>query len=120
MSIEIRAAFVALLFFFMGVWALLRPRDVPKFFDMEAGNPSARNEIRAVYGGFGVAMGAILGWAALGTSPPGVAQGVIWTVAAALAGMAAGRLIAILVERPTKWPLFFGALETTGALLLTL
>ena len=119
MSIEIRILIVAVLFFMMGVWALIRPRDVPKFFDAEAKSPSSRNEIRAVYGGFGVAMAVVLGWAVLGSPADGVAQGVAVTVAAALFGMAGGRVFSSLLERPGKWPVFLGVLELSGGLLLT-
>jgi hypothetical protein len=44
--------------------------------------------------------------------------GVIIAVAGSLAGMAGGRIIAALRERPGRWPLVFFVVESTGTALL--
>lgn len=118
MNIEHRTLFVASMFALMGFYALLRPRDVPRFFGTEASTPSARNEVRAVYGGFGVALAAVLAWSVLTAAGLGLSSGVQLAAAVALFGMAGGRGISMLVERPGGWPLAFGALELTGGALL--
>jgi hypothetical protein len=43
---------------------------------------------------------------------------VLLAVAAALLGMAAGRVVSLLIERTGKWPLVFLVTETVLAALL--
>jgi hypothetical protein len=106
---------VAVMFFGMGVAALARPKLIGSFFDVRFDSIDGRNEVRAVYGGFGLAMTLAL-W--LAATEPELRRGVLTTVALALAGMALGRVASALVERPGLWPWFFCALEITGAALL--
>jgi hypothetical protein len=93
--------FVALGFTSMGVTALVRPSLVPAQFGVIAETSDARTEVRAVYGGFGVAMAVLLVLAALQSD--GMRDGVALTVGIALGGMAAGRLIGMAIERPRRW-----------------
>jgi hypothetical protein len=93
--------FVALGFACMGVTALVRPSLVPAQFGTSAETSDARTEVRAVYGGFGVAMAVLLVVAALQSN--GLSDGVALTVGIALGGMATGRLIGIAIERPRRW-----------------
>lgn len=93
--------FVALGFTSMGVTALVRPSLVPAQFGTIAETSDARTEVRAVYGGFGVAMAVLLVVAALQSD--GMRDGVALTVGIALGGMAAGRLIGMAIERPCRW-----------------
>ncbi|MGX1561902.1 DUF4345 domain-containing protein [Streptomyces sp. NPDC055506] len=110
---------VALFFLGMGLFGLVAPRTLIRPFGIELSVPEARAEVRAVYGGFGVAVGALLAWTALGASGD-LRSGVVITVAVSLAGMAFGRLAARVVERPSafypSW--FYFWVETVGAVVL--
>ena len=68
-----------------------------------------RNEVRAVYGGFGLAIGLLL----LATlSLAGMRAGVFLTVGVALLGMAAGRLISSILDgSPGFFPWLFTGTE---------
>jgi hypothetical protein len=85
----------------MGVAALVRPNLIPAQFGTIADSSDARTEIRAVYGGFGVAMAVLLIVAALQSG--NTQGGVALTVGVALGGMALGRLIGMTIERPHGW-----------------
>ena len=64
--------------------------------------------------GFGLAMAAILGYAAV--TPGQLRTGIIITVAAALAGMALGRIISGLIDGPTSfYPNWFYCLVEAAA-----
>ncbi|MEU0386352.1 DUF4345 family protein [Streptomyces chartreusis] len=110
---------VALFFLGMGLFGLVAPGVLIRPFGIELSVPEARTEVRAVYGGFGVAVGALLAWSALGASGD-LRSGVVLTVAVSLAGMAFGRLVARAVERPSafypSW--FYFWVEILGAALL--
>jgi hypothetical protein len=112
-------AIVGVLFFGMGFVALATPAIVPKQFGMtfEGSGDNGRAEIRAVYGGFGVAMAAVLAYALTNDV---VRDGIVLTVGAALAGMAGGRVIsAILGDRTRFYPnWFYFAIEAIGAAAL--
>jgi hypothetical protein len=82
----------------MGLFALVRPRAVLAQFGVAVDTVEGRNEVRAVYGGFGLAIAGLLAVAALGD--PSTAEGIIVATAFALLGMAAGRLLSMVRERP--------------------
>jgi hypothetical protein len=110
-------AVVATFFVLMGLVALAVPERVSSTFGIPTLTPAGRNEVRAVYGGFGVAIGALLfATAALPTH----ADGVRLAVAVALGGMAGGRLLAAAIERPgafyPAW--FYCGVEIAGAVAL--
>ena len=101
----------------MGVIALLRPTRVTRCFSLPTLPADMRNEVRAVYGGFGVAMAALLIAATLVDT---IKSGVLLAVAVALLGMALGRLISLLIDTSVgKYPYLFLGLECLfGGLLL--
>ncbi|WP_280458574.1 DUF4345 domain-containing protein [Nocardia carnea] len=95
-------------FFFtgMGLYALAAPARLGRPFGITADNPSARSQVRAVYGGFGLGVAAVLLWSATTTGEPG--RGVVLAVAVALAGMAAGRAISRVLDAPAAfYPVWF-------------
>ncbi|WP_162932346.1 DUF4345 family protein [Solimonas sp. K1W22B-7] len=103
---------VAALFLLMGLAAFAVPRRFLGSFDLLAQTPTARNEIQAVYGGFGVAMALVL------VAPfwlPQLRDGIAFTVALALAGMALGRVVGALREWPGPAPVLFFFVEAVGA-----
>lgn len=108
---------VAVFFAGMGLVALLRPERVLAFFGTHAQTRDGRNEVRAVYGGFGLAVAALLG---ASFQLPELRSGTLITVAVALLGMAAGRLIAAALDGPPgffPW-LFLGVEIALAAALL--
>ncbi|WKX09493.1 DUF4345 family protein [Streptomyces sp. NL15-2K] len=110
---------VALFFLGMGFLGLVAPTVLIRPFGIELTVPEARAEVRAVYGGFGVAIGGLLGWAALDAAGD-LQRGIVLAVAVALAGMALGRLVARAVERPSAFypAWFYFWVEVVGACLL--
>jgi Domain of unknown function (DUF4345) len=112
--------FVALGFGLMGLFALARPGEVLAQFGVSVETAEGRNEVRAVYGGFGLAVAALLAVAAIGD--PSTAEGIVVAVAFALVGMAAGRLLSALRERPTGlypvWIYFAIEVVSAAALLI--
>lgn len=109
---------VAAFFLGMGLLGLAAPGKLIAPFGIELGTATARTEVRAVYGGFGVATGVLLALAAFDVG--GLRHGVTITVAVALAGMAFGRLVARITERPgafyPSW--FYLWVELVGAAML--
>ncbi|RDI49147.1 DUF4345 family protein [Nocardia mexicana] len=99
----------------MGIYALAVPAALAKPFRLTVDTAVSRSEIRAVYGGFGLAMAALLGWSASGTDD--LRSGAAITVGVALAGMAAGRVLSRLADSATSfYPIWFYCLvEAVGA-----
>jgi len=112
---SVQVIVIAVAFALMGIAAFARPRTLVGFLGLNAESPDARNEIQAVYGGFGLAIAATL---AATLWYPQYQDGVIVTVAASMAGMAGGRVVAALRERPGRWPVIFFFIETIGAAFL--
>jgi hypothetical protein len=109
-------ALVAVFFGAMGLYALAVPARVLSLFGVDVATVDGRSEVRAVYGGFGVAMGLVL---ALATRAPALREGVLVCAAVALVGMAGGRVVAALIDgRPGFFPWFFGAVEIALAAAL--
>ena len=109
---------VAAGFALMGAGALVRPKLVLEQFGVDAGTVEGRNEVRAVYGGFGLAVAALLAVAVLGDGAE--RDGILIAVGVALAGMAAGRIAGALAERPAGvYPVWvYFAIEVGGAAAL--
>lgn len=109
---------VAAGFALMGLGALARPRLVLDQFGVDTATVEGRNEVRAVYGGFGLAVAALLGVAALGDVAG--RDGILIAVGVALAGMAGGRLVGAVAERPSAvYPVWvYFAIEVAGAAVL--
>jgi hypothetical protein len=106
---------VATAFAAMGLVALARPAAIGTYFDVEYASVDGRNEVRAVYGGFGLAMSLAL---VLTMQMPELRAGILACVSLALAGMAAGRVLSAKIERPGFWPWLFCGIEAIGAGLL--
>ena len=96
----IAVGLVIVFFAGMGLLALVSPEFITRTFGTTTLTAAGRNEVRAVYGGFGLAVALML---ALALDDPELRTGVLLAVAASVAGMAAGRLVAALVERPTAF-----------------
>jgi hypothetical protein len=109
---------VAVMFAAMSVYALAVPERVPALFGVRVETPEGRSEVRAVYGGFGLAVAALLAVAVAGGGA--AREGILVAVGFALAGMAAGRLVSGAVDRRVAlWPIWtFFAIEVVGAALL--
>jgi membrane associated rhomboid family serine protease len=88
----------------MGVYAMAAPARMLAPFDVVLGSAAARSEVRAVYGGFGLAIAAVL---VVAITDPALRPGVLVTVAAALAGMALGRLASAVDCRTSFYPNWF-------------
>ena len=113
---SVQLCIVGFMFLLMGVMAFARPRTfLTPYVGITAETPDARNEIQAVYGGFSVAMAVVL---LLPFWVPAAKVGVTIAVAGALAGMASGRVIGALREKPGRWPLIFFVVEAGGAAFL--
>lgn len=112
---SVQEIIVAVGFALMGIAAFVRPRTFTVLFGMTAETPDARNEIQAVYGGFGLAVAAVM---IATVRYPDLREGVIAAVTASLAGMALGRVVAAVRERPGRWPMVFFVVEAGGAVLL--
>ncbi len=110
-------AAVAAFFLAMGVLGLAAPERISAPFGQPTLTPAGRNEVRAVYGGFGVAIALVL---AVALRQPALRAGVFLTVGVALAGMAGGRIVAACIERPGQFypTWFYCLLETAMALVL--
>ena len=109
----------AALFLGMGVYGLAAPAMLIQPFGVGLSGSDARTEVRAVYGGFGIAMAVVLTVATV--NPGDVATGSVTAVASALLGMAGGRLLARLIETPSafypSWFYFWVELVGGGVLL---
>jgi len=110
---------VAVFFFGMGLYALAAPASLIRPFGVTLEGPESRAEVRAVYGGFGLAIAGVLVYAALN---PAVSHAILITVAIALAGMAVGRLISASVDERTafypNWFYFLVEVVLAAALVL--
>jgi hypothetical protein len=108
----------AVLFAGMGLYALATPAAVLAQFGVPVETPDGRAEVRAVYGGFGLAVAGLLGTAA--AAGGGAHEGILVAVGVALAGMAFGRLAARAFERPSGFfPVwFYFWVEVVGAAVL--
>ena len=93
-------AVIGVFFAGMGVYALAAPAALIRPFGITLGEAVSRSEVRAVYGGFGLAIAGVLAYAAVAAE---VRQGVLITVGAALAGMAFGRIVSAVVDDRTAF-----------------
>lgn len=109
---------VAAFFLGMGVLGLTAPAALIAPFGIELTVADARTEVRAVYGGFGVAVGVLLVLAAADVA--GLRDGAAVSVAVALGGMAAGRLVGRITDRPERFypSWFYFWVEVLGAAVL--
>ncbi|SDK49498.1 protein of unknown function [Nocardioides sp. YR527] len=99
-------AVIGVFFLAMGTYALISPGALVAPFRLSAQAPESRSEVRAVYGGFGIAMAGVLGAAALDIGD--IRSGAVITVGLALIGMAGGRLVSRLLDTPVGfYPIWF-------------
>ncbi|MGZ5379028.1 MAG: DUF4345 domain-containing protein [Mycobacterium sp.] len=99
-------AVIGVFFAGMGCYALAAPTAIIRPFGITLGGAASRSEVRAVYGGFGLAIASVLGYAAVADGD--VRTGILIAVGAALCGMAFGRLVsAVLDERTAFYPNWF-------------
>jgi|GEM_PF-288651 hypothetical protein len=100
----------------MGIGALIKPTLVTAQFGILALDSAGRNEVRAVYGGFGLMMSVAL-LVAIGSET--LRAGILIAVACALGGMAAGRVLSTVIDRTLdKWPMRYLLLEAVVALMM--
>ncbi|WP_414688467.1 DUF4345 domain-containing protein [Mycobacterium sp.] len=91
---------ISVFFLGMGVYALAAPAALIRPFGITLGDAASRSEVRAVYGGFGLAIAGVLAYAAV---QPEHRVGILITVGAALAGMALGRVVSAVVDSRTAF-----------------
>ena len=84
----------ALVFLGFGAGFLLLPATLAGYFDIELSSPSALADMRAMYGGLSLSMGALF---VLGLRRDGWLAPTLFLVAASSAGLALGRLYSIAV-----------------------
>lgn len=98
---------VGLFFTGMGLYALAAPARLVRPFGIAVGTAAGRSEVRAVYGGFGLAVAAALIWSATTTTGE-LGRGVVLAVTVALAGMAAGRIVSRVLDAAAAfYPVWF-------------
>ncbi|MDH3292105.1 MAG: DUF4345 domain-containing protein [Gemmatimonadota bacterium] len=106
---------VAVGFAAIGVGFLSAPVAWARYIEILVPTPTARTDLRATYGGFVLAFGVFLGVSALW---PDWTRAGLAAAGLALAGVAAGRLIGILVEGVASRLMYvFLFIEITGAVL---
>lgn len=94
---DVLVAWPALFFLGMGLLALARPGQVVDRFGTTVDGLDGRNEVRSVYGGFGVAVAFLLGWAIVTDG-----RGELWipsVIAVLCFAMAIGRVVSMLADR---------------------
>ncbi|MEU1984846.1 DUF4345 domain-containing protein [Nocardia sp. NPDC019395] len=97
---------VGIFFAGMGVYALAAPARLIRPFGITVTTATGRSEVRAVYGGFGLAVSGLLCWSAAASDD--LHRGTVLAIATALAGMAAGRAISRLLDTPSAfYPVWF-------------
>lgn len=107
---------VALFFAGMGLQALGWPEKILGNFGLDYLPPDLRNEVRAVYGGYGIAISLLL-LSSLYLRELG--QGFLLAVAVSVLGMAGGRMISFEIEpAPGPFPLTFLCVEIALATAL--
>lgn len=109
---------VAVAFALMGIGALVRPTVVTRQFGIPALTPEGRSEVRAVYGGFGLAVAGML---VIAITTPDLRAGIAITVAVALFGMAVGRVVSAVIDRSlSKVVALYLVIEVVAGVLLVL
>jgi hypothetical protein len=91
----------AVFFAGMGLRALSAPAAMLRPFGVTLEQAVSRAEVRAVYGGFGLAIAAVLGYSL--TAPEQIRTGILLTVSVALAGMAFGRVCSAVIDERTRF-----------------
>jgi hypothetical protein len=92
---------IGVFFLGMGSYALAAPAALVRPFGITLGQSTSRSEVRAVYGGFGLAMAGVLAYAAVDAGSH--RTGIALAVGVALAGMAFGRLVSAVIDGRTPF-----------------
>jgi hypothetical protein len=109
-------ALAGLFYLALGLAALARPATLLAGFGLVAEGVDARNEVRAVYGGFPLAVAGLVACSLLGAPH---ATGNLLSLAVASLGMALGRLVSAVLDRHIgRLPAMFAGFEVALALLL--
>jgi hypothetical protein len=109
-------ALAGLFYLALGLAAVARPATLLAGFGVAAKGVDARNEVRAVYGGFPLAVAGLVAWSLSGTPN---AAGILLALAAASFGMAMGRLMSAVIDRRIgRLPALFICVELALGLLL--
>ena len=116
--IGVPVVLAALFYAALGLVALIRPGQILLGFGIEANGTDARNEIRAVYGGFPLALAAAL---VIGLYVPTWRSGILVCAALSTGGMTTGRAISAIIDRRIgRLPLLFLGIELVIAALIAL
>jgi hypothetical protein len=109
---------VSAFWLWLGVMAFRHPRHLLRGFGIDTQTIDARNEVRGIYGGFPLAMSAIL----IGSLfAPHLKDGIAICIGAATLGMCLGRAISGIIDHKLgKLPKLFGAIELAIAAILIL
>ena len=100
----------------LGTAALIRPETLLSSFGIGVQGRDGRNEIRAVYGGFPLAVAGMLGFSLLYAR---LSDGVLLALAVTTLGMAAGRIISALIDRGIgRLPAIFIGIEVLVAAMI--
>lgn len=117
MQIEYVTGGVALLFVVMALVAFASPATVAAYFGTAELTVDGRNEVRAVYGGFGLVVAGLL---AVAPYWPRFGPGILLTVGLSLLGMALGRAVSRAVDGGAgiyPWIFFVVEIVLGGSLL---
>jgi hypothetical protein len=107
---------VALGFLIMALLAFASPASIVSYFGTTELTVDGRNEVRAVYGGAGL---AIAGLVAVAPHLPRFGPGILLTVALWLFGMASGRAISRAADGGAGfYPWLFFVIEIAGGAAL--
>jgi Domain of unknown function (DUF4345) len=113
---QLAISLIAFGFAAMGMIALVKPKRVTRQFGIPTLDADGRNEVRAVYGGFGLGMAVVL---VIAMTSVNVRTGICLTVGAALLSMAVGRVISSVMDWVFgRIPLTYLLIELFGAALL--
>ena len=104
------AVFISVLYLWMGYRGLTDAAGCLALFDVREVPPAMRNEVAAIYGGFGVSFGLLLLVAIFRQSE--MSRGIILSLAVLTLGLAAGRIFSFCSSFPENYyPLIFMVLE---------
>ncbi len=87
----------AIFFLGMGCLGLFLPQFISSLFDVKLDSVNGRNEVRAVYGGFGIALTLAIFFA---IKQPHLRRGISFCLSLSMFGMAFGRLVSSCIEQP--------------------
>ena len=109
-------ALAGLFYLALGLAALARPGTLLAGLGLAAEGVDARNEVRAIYGGFPLAVAGLVVWSMSGGAH---AAGILLALAVTSLGMALGRLMSAVIDRRIgRLPTLFVAVELVLGLLL--